>query len=117
MIRRPPRSTLFPYTTLFRSRMTVSAARKIIMLPPPCVLTGHRGDLPPAIDPAQLDLPAHHEAEEQNQSRVLGRQRALCLHASAKFFVEPFNRVRGAQRLPLRYREAEERPQLVATFL
>src|SRR3712207_7980396 len=25
MIRRPPRSTLFPYTTLFRSRMTRSA--------------------------------------------------------------------------------------------
>src|SRR3712207_8502270 len=24
MIRRPPRSTLFPYTTLFRSRMTVN---------------------------------------------------------------------------------------------
>ena len=24
MIRRPPRSTLFPYTTLFRSRTTVS---------------------------------------------------------------------------------------------
>src|SRR5438034_7641986 len=27
MIRRPPRSTLFPYTTLFRSRPTVGAAR------------------------------------------------------------------------------------------
>src|SRR2546421_7062775 len=26
MIRRPPRSTLFPYTTLFRSRMTEVAA-------------------------------------------------------------------------------------------
>src|SRR2546430_8228976 len=26
MIRRPPRSTLFPYTTLFRSRRTVSCA-------------------------------------------------------------------------------------------
>src|SRR5256885_6991629 len=26
MIRRPPRSTLFPYTTLFRSRETSSAA-------------------------------------------------------------------------------------------
>src|SRR2546422_2486003 len=26
MIRRPPRSTLFPYTTLFRSRMTVARA-------------------------------------------------------------------------------------------
>src|SRR6266496_5023064 len=27
MIRRPPRSTLFPYTTLFRSRMIVSRRR------------------------------------------------------------------------------------------
>src|SRR3989442_5301959 len=27
MIRRPPRSTLFPYTTLFRSRLFSSAAR------------------------------------------------------------------------------------------
>src|SRR2546430_13318092 len=28
MIRRPPRSTLFPYTTLFRSRDDVDAARR-----------------------------------------------------------------------------------------
>src|SRR5438034_4192086 len=28
MIRRPPRSTLFPYTTLFRSRAAVPAARR-----------------------------------------------------------------------------------------
>src|SRR5947209_14610440 len=27
MIRRPPRSTLFPYTTLFRSRLRCAAAR------------------------------------------------------------------------------------------
>src|SRR3712207_6923749 len=27
MIRRPPRSTLFPYTTLFRSRLTVPFAK------------------------------------------------------------------------------------------
>src|SRR5256885_6589519 len=27
MIRRPPRSTLFPYTTLFRSRLTALSAR------------------------------------------------------------------------------------------
>src|SRR3712207_8887241 len=27
MIRRPPRSTLFPYTTLFRSRWTLSGGR------------------------------------------------------------------------------------------
>src|SRR2546422_1071014 len=30
MIRRPPRSTLFPYTTLFRSRQTASGSRKRI---------------------------------------------------------------------------------------
>src|SRR2546427_6019816 len=29
MIRRPPRSTLFPYTTLFRSRLVDSAGRPI----------------------------------------------------------------------------------------
>src|SRR3712207_8821024 len=29
MIRRPPRSTLFPYTTLFRSPADVSAARDV----------------------------------------------------------------------------------------
>ena len=41
---------------------------------------------------------------------------SLRLHAAAKFFVEPFNRVRGAQRPLLRFREAEEREQLVAAF-
>src|SRR3712207_7504938 len=29
MIRRPPRSTLFPYTTLFRSSLDVEAARAV----------------------------------------------------------------------------------------
>ena len=29
MIRRPPRSTLFPYTTLFRSRNELSRARDV----------------------------------------------------------------------------------------
>src|SRR3712207_7627011 len=28
MIRRPPRSTLFPYTTLFRSKLTLVGARR-----------------------------------------------------------------------------------------
>src|SRR3712207_7778673 len=30
MIRRPPRSTLFPYTTLFRSRKTISSLRCVV---------------------------------------------------------------------------------------
>src|SRR3989449_8501998 len=29
MIRRPPRSTLFPYTTLFRSRVVVDGVQKV----------------------------------------------------------------------------------------
>src|SRR2546430_11540125 len=35
MIRRPPRSTLFPYTTLFRSESSSAAAPQIT--PTPCV--------------------------------------------------------------------------------
>ena len=35
MIRRPPRSTLFPYTTLFRSECEVSRQRLGVRLSPP----------------------------------------------------------------------------------
>src|SRR3712207_8924897 len=35
MIRRPPRSTLFPYTTLFRSRRPQRLGRAVAALPPP----------------------------------------------------------------------------------
>src|SRR3712207_7143155 len=34
MIRRPPRSTLFPYTTLFRSRVGVAAVEQVGRRPP-----------------------------------------------------------------------------------
>src|SRR3712207_8792093 len=43
MIRRPPRSTLFPYTTLFRSRMRACDVALVIGAPsarPPRVLSG-----------------------------------------------------------------------------
>src|SRR2546430_11545542 len=33
MIRRPPRSTLFPYTTLFRSRLLIRSALVISVVP------------------------------------------------------------------------------------
>src|SRR5438876_2668650 len=32
MIRRPPRSTLFPYTTLFRSVVVVVVARRVVVV-------------------------------------------------------------------------------------
>jgi hypothetical protein len=53
------------------------------------VLAYHAGDLPPAVDPAQLDLAAGYEAEKQNQCRVLARPRALGLYAAAEFTVKP----------------------------
>src|SRR3989441_7915311 len=40
MIRRPPRSTLFPYTTLFRSRF-IHEASNVIFLGPPGVGKTH----------------------------------------------------------------------------
>jgi hypothetical protein len=49
----------------------------------------HSGDLPPAVDPAQVDLPARYEAEEQDDGGVLTRERTLRLYTSAEFFVEP----------------------------
>src|SRR3712207_6991961 len=46
MIRRPPRSTLFPYTTLFRSTRVISARVAPETVPTPCHSTG-------------LEYPAH----------------------------------------------------------
>src|ERR1035441_4622032 len=43
MIRRPPRSTLFPYTTLFRSRTGVLDSAKEIVQGPLSVVAGRRG--------------------------------------------------------------------------
>src|SRR5256885_11377531 len=41
MIRRPPRSTLFPYTTLFRSSLAYSLRPLNCLLHPPDILLGH----------------------------------------------------------------------------
>src|SRR2546430_9362690 len=70
MIRRPPRSTLFPYTTLFRSRRCAGAAL-------------HRPRAPPAVPRAvRVDRGAHgggavrseeHTSELQSQSNLVCR--------------------------------------------
>src|SRR2546430_2655027 len=80
------------------------------------VLAEYRGDSPPTIDPAQLDLPTRYEAEEQDDGGVFAGQRALCLHAPAEFLVEPLDDVRALQCFPLRFGEGEEREKLVTGF-
>jgi len=72
------------------------------------VLAEHGGDLPPAVDSAQLYLPARYETEEQDQRGVFVWQRALCFHTPPKFLMEPFDHVRASQCLPLCLREGEE---------
>src|SRR5258705_8668517 len=72
MIRRPPRSTLFPYTTLFRSTARVEAGpHRVVMIP--CVGRG----LHPF---ASLLDPLHRPAElhgQRTQRDVLGIQDGL----------------------------------------
>src|SRR3712207_8461807 len=45
MIRRPPRSTLFPYTTLFRSRQPCSTLHPVRFYPEDRISTAVRGIL------------------------------------------------------------------------
>src|SRR3712207_8689437 len=45
MIRRPPRSTLFPYTTLFRSALAAAAAALLVKHTPPELPGGAPRDL------------------------------------------------------------------------
>src|SRR5438034_6196572 len=42
MLRRPPRSTLFPYTTLFRSGLRPQAAPQLFILRPEVIVEKHR---------------------------------------------------------------------------
>src|SRR2546430_13383444 len=74
MIRRPPRSTLFPYTTLFRSRITPPTAAPERRVPvsvhaaPQCPDAGHAcsaGDSPHRSE--------EHTSELQSQSNLVCR--------------------------------------------
>src|SRR3989449_8345532 len=82
MIRRPPRSTLFPYTTLFRSRLDAPHARR----GPRLVSEAEQGDLPGAwhVRPAaQLERHARdvdhaHDRSEEHTSELQSRLHLVC---------------------------------------
>src|SRR2546427_5756828 len=61
MIRRPPRSTLFPYTTLFRSAMAMSSAAKAAHLVTSLIRHG------------SLVRSEEHTSELQSQSNLVCR--------------------------------------------
>src|SRR2546430_6714776 len=82
MIRRPPRSTLFPYTTLFRSEAAADAlallARGGRLQARQVQVTGHLRLLALALDPDEVaDFSQHrseeHTSELQSQSNLVCR--------------------------------------------
>src|SRR2546427_6721049 len=66
MIRRPPRSTLFPYTTLFRS---ASSSGRDARRPVPARLTAGAGP----VRPAAAGRSEEHTSELQSQSNLVCR--------------------------------------------
>src|SRR3712207_8992570 len=79
MIRRPPRSTLFPYTTLFRSqRVDVALVRQVVDVAPP----GHAAHREPRVAAARLRHPGvddgHDRRSEEHTSELQSRQYLVC---------------------------------------
>src|SRR3712207_8382437 len=81
MIRRPPRSTLFPYTTLFRSRMAEAAVSDLLLsgdvldvLPDP-----RPGDPLDARDPAYIRETLDRKSTRLNSSHANISYAVFCL--------------------------------------
>src|SRR3712207_8003764 len=76
MIRRPPRSTLFPYTTLFRSISTtgtkLNRSRRCLMYRVQAVLVGARGR------PRFLSAQLGSTRSEEHTSELQSRQYLVC---------------------------------------
>ena len=67
MIRRPPRSTLFPYTTLFRSGLIAWTRAEARSLTAADVRHTHA---PPSLESGDLQKTEEHTSELQSQSTI-----------------------------------------------
>src|SRR5258708_10028223 len=79
MIRRRPRSTLFPYTTLFRSQIERDLSTQVISLLEPVVGTGHVRVNVAAV----LKADATEETEERWDPASVVRSKATTTETSA----------------------------------
>src|SRR5438093_7075373 len=70
MLRRPPRSTLFPYTTLFRSKGTVPPVHPI---PEARARARHAGHPPSSVPPAARERSEEHTSELQSLTNLVCR--------------------------------------------
>src|SRR2546427_9351965 len=78
MIRRPPRSTLFPYTTLFRSLLSLEVTRIVAPRVEGRVvdggtLTSHKGMNLPGLHVSDVRRSEEHTSELQSQSNLVCR--------------------------------------------
>src|SRR2546427_3274031 len=78
MVRRPPRSTLFPYTTLFRSQTVNRASSKLTNVRRPRAEAQRRAGAPrePEVvvhEAHQTDRSEEHTSELQSQSNLVCR--------------------------------------------
>src|SRR3712207_6992095 len=84
MIRRPPRSTLFPYTTLFRSRVADEhdlAAEEVVEVERQVdvrVQALLEGQVDPQADRARAHLPGAAVRSEEHTSELQSRQYLVC---------------------------------------
>src|SRR2546426_9289069 len=74
MIRRPPRSTLFPYTTLFRSSEAHGE-----------VLGRRAGGARPGIEPPPRLIPADRKSTRLNSSHLVISYAVFCLKKKTKY--------------------------------
>src|SRR3712207_8067864 len=77
MIRRPPRSTLFPYTTLFRSAQPSVFRRQVDLSQPPTVPGGTTILIAPEVSDRFAAFPAISRSEEHT-SELQSRQYLVC---------------------------------------
>src|SRR5947207_7350075 len=74
MIRRPPRSTLFPYTTLFRSRVDPMHAKKFV-----AAVQNHVGQIDPFL--LYMDFDSGHgygKRSEEHTSELQSHSDLVC---------------------------------------
>src|SRR3712207_8516126 len=83
MIRRPPRSTLFPYTTLFRSRLPAVPPPVVGIVDPLRIRDGNGDDVDVAVEVHAQHLVGLievvlHARSEEHTSELQSRQYLVC---------------------------------------
>src|SRR3712207_7258414 len=79
MIRRPPRSTLFPYTTLFRSFAFIAVFILILYIPNLFLVSGMKdGDNTEQRGSMMVDLDPNISRSEEHTSELQSRQYLVC---------------------------------------